>query len=90
MKGMLLQTCCLTSEKTNIHARRGTHRELIDTGGLYSELWSGELLEVADLENYANITPSTRDAGLGRWGHKEGYRYQINATATGARMWKWP
>lgn len=44
-------------------AERGTHRELIDTGGLYSELWSGELrMSLFHADQVTNIVFSTRNA----------------------------
>jgi ATP-binding cassette, subfamily B (MDR/TAP), member 7 len=30
-------------------AEQGTHRQLIDRGGIYSELWSGESLSISVL-----------------------------------------
>jgi len=48
-EGSVVERCVvayfmLGVHKTNLLTRRGTHRELIDTGGLYSQLWSGKFL----------------------------------------------
>lgn len=40
-------------------AEQGTHRELVDTGGLYSELWSGELPRECMSTNAADNIPSS-------------------------------
>lgn len=56
----------------------GTHRELVDQGGVYSELWSGKCSFASDDDRRIQLTVhSTRDTVSGEWRGSRGREGRI-------------